>query len=60
MENYLTVKDVMKILRISRTTAYGLISSGRLKSYKVGRLVRVGETDLKNFIEGKPSKKNKK
>jgi excisionase family DNA binding protein len=60
MKAYLTVEKIMGILQISRTTAYGLISSRRLKSYKVGRLVRIREIDLKHFIEGKPSRKNKK
>ena len=55
MKTYLTVEDIMGILKVSRTTAYGLIGSRRLKSYKVGRLVRIREIDLRHFIEGKPS-----
>jgi len=57
MDEYLTIQDVMRILHISRTTAYGYLSTGRLKFYKVGRLVRIKAEDLKRFIEGKPSKK---
>lgn len=60
MKKYLTVEEIMGILQVSRTTAYGLISSRRLKSYKVGRLVRIREIDLKRFIEGKASKKPKR
>jgi excisionase family DNA binding protein len=60
IKTYLTVKQVMEKLQISRATAYKLISSRRLKSFKIGHLVRIRECDLKNFIEGKPSKKNKK
>lgn len=60
MKAYLKVKEVMGILRVSQLTVYRLISAGKLKSFKVGRLVRIREIDLKNFIEGKPSKKNKK
>lgn len=56
MDEYLTVQDAMRILQISRTSAYGYIKSKRLKSYKVGRLVRIKADDLKQFIEGKPSK----
>lgn len=52
MKEYLTIKDIMRILRISRPTAYKLISSGRLKSYRVGRLVRIKVDDLERFIEG--------
>jgi excisionase family DNA binding protein len=54
MNEYLTPEDVMRILHISRTTAYGYISSGRLKFFKIGRLVRIRPDDLRQFIEGKP------
>jgi excisionase family DNA binding protein len=56
MEDLLTPQDARRILRISRTSVYGLLGSGRLKSFKVGRLVRIRTIDLKHFIEGKPSK----
>lgn len=57
MNEYLTVKEMMERLKISRTTAYGYLSSGRLKHFKVGRLVRIRPEDLTQFIEGKPSAK---
>jgi excisionase family DNA binding protein len=47
---YFTVADVMKILHISRTTAYCHIKAGRLKSYKIGRLLRIKAEDLNSFI----------
>jgi excisionase family DNA binding protein len=56
MEEYLTVKDIMRTLKISRTLAYEYIRSRRLKSFKIGRLVRIKAGDFKQFIEGKPSK----
>ncbi len=58
MKNYLEIRDVMRILGVSRTTAYAYIHSGRLRSFKVGRLVRIREIDLKHFIEGHPSREN--
>jgi excisionase family DNA binding protein len=58
MDEYLTVKDIMRVLKISRTLAYGYIRSRRLKSFKVGRLVRIKAEDLERFIEGRPTKKN--
>lgn len=57
MNDYLTVADVMKILRVSRTTAYGYIRSRRLVSFKVGHLVRIKADDLQRFVEGQPQKK---
>ena len=53
MKEYLTIKDIIRILQISRPTAYILISSGRLKSYRVGRLLRIKADDLLWFIEGR-------
>ncbi len=51
MDVYLTVKEVMEILKVSRTAVNNWMSSGKLKFYKVGRLVRVKEDDLEKFIQ---------
>ncbi len=59
MKEYLKVEDVMRILQVSRTTAYDIIHSGLLKSYKVGRLVRITAEDLQRFIEHRPMKPKK-
>lgn len=59
-DKYLSVYDVKCILNVSRTTAYSIVHSGRLKSYKVGRLVRIKAEDLQRFIESRPSRPAKK
>jgi len=59
MKEYLKVEDVMRILQVSRTTAYEIIHSGLLKSYKVGRLVRITAEDLQRFIERRPTNAKK-
>jgi excisionase family DNA binding protein len=59
MKEYLTPGDIMRVLRVSRTTAYGYIRSRRLKSFKIGRLVRIKAEDLERFIEGKGGKNGK-
>jgi excisionase family DNA binding protein len=59
MENLLSVKDVMEILQVSRTTAYGLIGSGRIRVKRIGRLVRISSQDLARFVEGRPDGKPK-
>jgi excisionase family DNA binding protein len=56
MEEYLTARDIMRIMKVSRPQAYSYLHGGKLKTYKVGRLVRIKPADLKQFIEGKPSK----
>jgi len=55
--SYLTVKDLMRILKVGRTTAYGYIRMGRLRHHKVGHLVRITPEDLTAFVEGKPGKR---
>lgn len=51
----LTVADVMELLSISRTTAYGLIARGELPVIRVGRAVRVHPQDLDRFLTARCS-----
>jgi excisionase family DNA binding protein len=46
----LTIEDVMKRLRVSRSMAYKLTESGALRSIQIGRCVRVRPADLDRFI----------
>jgi excisionase family DNA binding protein len=47
-----TPEDVAKRLRVSPLTVGNWLRSGKLKGLKVGRLWRVRESDLKNFLKG--------
>lgn len=47
-----TVKDVMKILKISETTVLTMLKDGRLKGIKVGRYWRISEENLRAFVNG--------
>ena len=46
----LTIEDVMKRLRVSRSMAYKLTESGALRCIRIGRSVRVRPADLDRFI----------
>jgi len=46
----LSVKDVQKALRIGRSTAYKLLESGKLPSFKIGSTYRVPKTYLIEFL----------
>jgi len=46
-----TVEEVMKRLRVGRSTAFGLIASRQLRSVKVGRRRLVSEAAIVEFIE---------
>lgn len=39
---------------LGRTSLYALIKDGRLKTVRVGRAIRVKETDLAEFINSMP------
>ena len=47
----LRVEDLMPLLDIGRNTAYELVRSGRLRSIRVGRQVRIPKNALIEFLE---------
>jgi excisionase family DNA binding protein len=62
MSKLLTIKDICERVRVTRKTVAHWIGTGELRAFKIGsggRLWRIREIDLKHFIEGQPSKKNK-
>lgn len=46
----LTVEQAMARLQIGRTAIYDLMKSGRLRSFKVGRLRRIRESALETYM----------
>ena len=54
MNQFLTVRDVQGLLKVSRGMVIGLIRAGRLRAFKLGggRLWRIRERDLKGLIRG--------
>lgn len=46
----LDIKDLMDLLRLSRSSAYRLVDSGTLKSVRIGRFRRVRAADLEAFV----------
>jgi excisionase family DNA binding protein len=42
----MTVRDLMKYLRISRTTAYGLVWDGTIPHFKVRNQIRVWKSEV--------------
>ena len=47
----LRVEELMPILGIGRNIAYELVRSGRLRSIRVGRQVRIPKNALIEFLE---------
>jgi excisionase family DNA binding protein len=46
MSEFLSIKDVMGKLKISRGTVLKHIKSGKLLAYRIGRVVRVDPAEL--------------
>lgn len=57
MEKLYTVKELAILFNVDQHTIYVWIKEGRLKSIKIGRMVRVRESDLQVVIES--SSKNR-
>lgn len=43
--------DAAKYLGVTQRTVYALIDRGELVAYKVGRVVRIRQSDLDTFLE---------
>ena len=50
----LRVEDLMPILGISRNTAYELVRSGKIRSVRIGRQIRVPKSAISEFLSEKP------
>ena len=46
----LTVPQLMVILNVGRNTAYTLVRSGRIRSVRVGRQLRIPKDAVKDFL----------
>ncbi len=59
MSNLLTVTDIQNKLGIGKSQAYELISTGRLKAFKIGRAWKITEAALNEFIDNSVEKAQK-
>ena len=49
-EEYYTIEEVAKMLKVVYLTVYRWIQSGKLTAYKAGKQYRIEKEDLKHFI----------
>jgi excisionase family DNA binding protein len=49
----LTVAEVAAGMRVSNMTVYRLIKSGELPAVRVGKGYRIGEAELRSFLEAR-------
>jgi excisionase family DNA binding protein len=53
-EGTLKVPEVAEKLRCGKATVHELIRAGKLRSFRVGRLIRVSPEALEDFIRARP------
>lgn len=51
MQGLYTVKEVQKVLGVSKGRAYQLVSSGEVPHVRVGKLMRVRPADLESYLQ---------
>lgn len=49
-EQYYTIEEVAKMLKVAYLTVYRWIQSGKLVAYKAGKQYRIKREDLDRFI----------
>lgn len=50
-EQYYSIEEVAKMLKVAYLTVYRWIQSGKLTAYKAGKQYRVKKEDLDNFVK---------
>lgn len=50
-EQYYTIEEVAKLLKVAYLTVYRWIRSGKLTAYKAGKQYRIEKTDLDKFMK---------
>lgn len=55
-EQYYSIEEVAKLLKVAYLTVYRWIKSGKLRSFKAGKQYRISKEDLTNFIDNRTKK----
>lgn len=53
IEPVLKVDEVAQRLRVERNTVYNLVASGALRSVRLGRVIRIPESAVAEFLGGR-------
>ena len=56
-EQYYTIEEVARMLKVVYLTVYRWIQDGKLKAYKAGKQYRIKKPDLDRFITSYERKK---
>ena len=50
-DDILTVKELMDFLAIGKNTAYELLKSGAIKSFRIGRCYKVSKKSVLEYVQ---------
>lgn len=50
MEPLLEVRELCRILHLSRQSVYALVRSGKLRAYRIGRRWKFEERDIRTYM----------
>ena len=53
----MTVEELMEMLQIGKSTAYQLLASGEIRSFKIGRKWKIERGAVYEYIRGKTNGK---
>ncbi len=50
-QEFYTVKELAKLLRVTEMTIYRLVKRGEIATYHIGRVMRFRRDDIEGFLE---------
>jgi excisionase family DNA binding protein len=50
-DDIITIDDLMDMLNIGRNYAYELLRSGKIKSFKIGKVYKIPKISIQQFIQ---------
>jgi putative molybdopterin biosynthesis protein len=51
VDDFLTPKEVSKLLKVSKPWPYAMVKRGLLSYYKMGKVIRFKKSDIEEFLE---------
>ena len=49
-QTWLSIRQLQDLLSIGHTKAYSLVASGEIPSVKIGRIIRINQQDLSDWL----------
>ena len=49
-QTWLSIRQLQDLLNIGHTRAYSLVASGEIPSVKIGRIIRINQQDLSDWL----------